>query len=514
MKKTIKYMCFVALFVVFCFVTSPANAQTTTKHVDAQDITNATFNVKLANDFADISLFSQTDETQAQRYGRTVLAKLENAEVLLHAYDCFVYGIANAQPSISVDCDAGILSETELEIVLNIYLSDYPETFWLDRKYSYSVSSDGAVKEFFPKYTISEQSVDATTIMTEKEKFESVVESIIQEMYQNVPEGESAYETQYGYALWLHDKVADIVEYEVGPNNQTAYGVLIDRKAVCAGYSRAYQCLLNKIGIKAWSVKGQSVDPVTGGSVNHEWNLLWLDGNCVYVDVTWDDQQQDIYHLYFARSLQDFNLDHVPFSGIYSIALPEGNDDKCQHSGYFEHTHQDNIITGEITQDKIKSLFTQLGISGIWDAVVYDPTGKDFDAWLSAQEDLNCIVPDGFDGNRRGFIINNMGNTTQGVEYHISIVNADTSRLYMEQSSDKTECNFRMVSVNDNPEKPRNLCLAFYDQSGALMSLSIQQPQTYYQHIHINVPEGCYSYKVMLVENGSIKPLCKSISKE
>jgi len=509
MKRLMSYMLLIAL----CFVSMTVYANETIEYIDAESLVNSTLNIDFnIDDSISVSLFSGED-TRAERYGRTVLASMDNSEVLLHAYDCFVAGVGSASSEFYVNSDNGALSPQELSVVTEVYVADYPETFWFNGSLSYSVSN-GEVIRALPVYTLNGQTVDKTTIMTEKAKFDSAVDSIIQEMYQSVPEGESDYETQYGYALWLHDKVADIVEYEFGPNHQSAYGVLVDKKAVCAGYSKAYQCLLNKVGIKAWSVKGQSVNPVTGAAENHEWNLLWLDGNCVYVDITWDDQQQDIYHLYFARSLQEFSLDHVPFSGIYSNALPNGNDDKCQHSGYFEHTHSDNIILGEVTGEKIKSLFTQLGTSGIWDAVVYDPTGVNVGNWLSDQNNRWGMVPDSFTGSYCGFIFNNMGNTVQGVEYHISVIDLDTTRLYLEDSSDKTECNFRMVSGIDDMEKEYNLCVAFYDYNGALMSLSIQQPPSYYQHMHINVPDGCDSYKVMLMEGGTIKPLCESISIE
>ena len=45
--------------------------------------------------------------------------------------------------------------------------------------------------------------------------FQQKVDSLIEEMYNNVPEGATDFETEYAYALWLHDRVCDIVTYEL-----------------------------------------------------------------------------------------------------------------------------------------------------------------------------------------------------------------------------------------------------------------------------------------------------------
>lgn len=60
---------------------------------------------------------------------------------------------------------------------------------------------------------------------------------------------------------------------------RSIYGVFVNKKAVCAGYARALQYLLNRFGIECAYVV----------STTHAWNLVKMEGDYYYVDVTWDD---------------------------------------------------------------------------------------------------------------------------------------------------------------------------------------------------------------------------------
>lgn len=62
-----------------------------------------------------------------------------------------------------------------------------------------------------------------------------------------------------------------------------AIGVLIKDKGVCAGYADAYRILASYAGLNVLKVHGD----VPGG--RHAWNLVYLDGKWLVVDVTWND---------------------------------------------------------------------------------------------------------------------------------------------------------------------------------------------------------------------------------
>ena len=53
----------------------------------------------------------------------------------------------------------------------------------------------------------------------------------------------------------------------------------MEKKAVCAGYAKAFQLLLNALGIECTYVTSDT----------HAWNLVRLEGDYYHIDATWDD---------------------------------------------------------------------------------------------------------------------------------------------------------------------------------------------------------------------------------
>lgn len=71
--------------------------------------------------------------------------------------------------------------------------------------------------------------------------------------------------------------------------------MFVDGKAVCEGYSKAFQLLCNKAKIDCVLLSG------TADSDNHAWNGVKIGGDWYQIDVTWDDVDDFIYdsHEYF-----------------------------------------------------------------------------------------------------------------------------------------------------------------------------------------------------------------------
>jgi len=66
--------------------------------------------------------------------------------------------------------------------------------------------------------------------------------------------------------------------------------VFINKKAVCAGYAKAVQFLLQKYGIECGYCVGDMLKKDENGEVTaHAWNILKADGEYYYLDATWDD---------------------------------------------------------------------------------------------------------------------------------------------------------------------------------------------------------------------------------
>ncbi|MBQ6265991.1 MAG: hypothetical protein IJK60_11135 [Clostridia bacterium] len=78
-----------------------------------------------------------------------------------------------------------------------------------------------------------------------------------------------------------------LCDYDLDADRRwTAYSALISRRAVCSGYSRAVQLLLNAVGVKCFYIVGD----IAGYSAGHAWNIVRLDDDSfLHIDSTWAD---------------------------------------------------------------------------------------------------------------------------------------------------------------------------------------------------------------------------------
>lgn len=62
-------------------------------------------------------------------------------------------------------------------------------------------------------------------------------------------------------------------------NSHKATGPLLEGMALCSGYSDAMKLFLDRLGVPNYKVSNK----------NHIWNLVYLDGKWLHLDLTWDD---------------------------------------------------------------------------------------------------------------------------------------------------------------------------------------------------------------------------------
>ncbi len=81
--------------------------------------------------------------------------------------------------------------------------------------------------------------------------------------------------------LSAHDYIIDNTVYkkEDTYHSGDAYGTLIEGASKCSGYADAMALFLDKLGLKNYKV----------ASDNHVWNAVYLFGEWVQLDLTWDD---------------------------------------------------------------------------------------------------------------------------------------------------------------------------------------------------------------------------------
>ena len=167
-------------------------------------------------------------------------------------------------------------------------LDDHPEYFWLGKSFSSQRTTTGDYSVTSIEPSVMSNSVEE--IKVKKKELEAVVDKIISASPKN---GSS-----YDKVLYLHDYIIDNTTYDddavtvidSGNNGVVlgatkAYGCLVEKKAICSGYSAAFQLLCGKLGINCCLVSGTKKSE----SGPHQWNFLELDGEFYYIDLTWDD---------------------------------------------------------------------------------------------------------------------------------------------------------------------------------------------------------------------------------
>ena len=126
--------------------------------------------------------------------------------------------------------------------------------------------------------------------------------------------------------LMIHDWLLDRVSYsdEAAADTTgghasayTVYGAIVEQKAVCEGYARSMQLLLNKVNVPCALISGVGVDQA-GKSSDHMWNIVTIDGKKYHLDATWNDAvlvegEQSFSHIYFNVTDDVISADHKDF---------------------------------------------------------------------------------------------------------------------------------------------------------------------------------------------------------
>lgn len=128
----------------------------------------------------------------------------------------------------------------------------------------------------------------------------------------------------------VHDYLVDTVEYdlEAGSNIYNIYGTLIDKRAVCEGYARAFKYILDDLEIPTVIACGLAKNSA-GVTETHAWNYVQLENGQWYaIDVTWDDPviigsgiiSDSIKYQYFLKGANKFFEDHFEDGNIVGEA--------------------------------------------------------------------------------------------------------------------------------------------------------------------------------------------------
>lgn len=191
-------------------------------------------------------------------------------------------------------------SVRQVKNVFEAVTNDHPELFWLEMGYSCKYLQSGSCVEITLNYNEAYDSFNAA-----KRQFDQAAEAILA--------GARTQGSDLEKERYVHDALMQITSYNLQAKmNQSAYSALVNGESVCAGYARAFQYIMQQLGIPCYYCTG------TAGE-DHAWNIVKL-GNTYYnVDVTWDDTDPATYN-YYNKSDAAFAPTHAR-TGL-SVYLP------------------------------------------------------------------------------------------------------------------------------------------------------------------------------------------------
>ena len=224
-----------------------------------------------------------------------------------------------------------VIRNADYQNLLDIYadvlvaiLHDFPEFFWLSGYVSanaeYVEGSDlGNVTLSFGVFDYWKRE----DLNEARRSFNTALISITNRARQ--------VESDYERVKFVHDYIIGAVSYDeesylnggstddkTNAFSNSAYGALIDGMALCGGYAKLFQAVMHKLGYECDYLTGTA----DGGP--HAWNLIKLDGDYYYVDITWDDPDTDIcLYNYFCVNDEMISRTHTldpEFSSIEATA--------------------------------------------------------------------------------------------------------------------------------------------------------------------------------------------------
>ncbi len=203
---------------------------------------------------------------------------------------------------------------TPTDTVSKVYdavLEDNPRFFWLSGSGSFSWKSVGNnIKDMTFEAKLTE-GISPTAVRVMSARLNATVKAIADRAKQ--------YKNHFDRVLFVHDYIVDTTDYVMhAPLRSTAYGCLINHRAVCAGYAKAFQMIMNELGYECGYVRGSDRDKTSVHS-SHAWNYIKIERDYYFVDVTWDDPVAEagrhVYnnktHNYFCISDHDLSLTHI-----------------------------------------------------------------------------------------------------------------------------------------------------------------------------------------------------------
>lgn len=230
-------------------------------------------------------------------------------------YKKLLYHINLGEKDIEMNSNLSTKSVTN---IVKAIAYDNPEIFWITGGYTLENNI----------ITIEFNSL-ADDLDKNREKFNNKVKEFMDSIY-------FKYKIEdYEKETLIYDKLINSISYKDTELGYTSYSALIDGKASCGGYSKAFQLLMEEAGVPCYYSEGRLYnDKLT---TEHAWNIIRLGDNHYNIDLTLNDTMlKDFGALsYKYYNVTDSDIKETHVKNNISLGLPVANSTELSYKAIF-----------------------------------------------------------------------------------------------------------------------------------------------------------------------------------
>lgn len=210
------------------------------------------------------------------------------------ALDCIENGDNGFIPSYE-------LGEATITTILHYIYYEQPQLFWfVPDETDLVVDSDtGKVSEIMIGYN---------KLADDLEYNQKLVEEVTAPLL-----SEAADLSDIAAERFFHDYICKNVTYMSGANDQNIYSTFVEKKTVCAGYTRAFQYLMMQRGVPCYYCVGEMYSVEEQDWIYHAWNIIKFNEKYYNCDLTWDDFYNEFNRYPSYISYEHFNTSDAQY---------------------------------------------------------------------------------------------------------------------------------------------------------------------------------------------------------
>ncbi len=181
-----------------------------------------------------------------------------------YVYDSLINAMVNYKTDLTIPAAVNV-SDKDYKAVYQLLYNDEVPIYYIGTLINYKVTSGR--KDIVIQYKYSREEVNRM-----QREIDHNADLILAKITDDM--------TEYDIVKLFFDEIASTCTYDAkNANCSDIYGCLVDKSAICGGFSKAFSYLCTKAGIESLLITGEFDEP-------HMWNMVKIDNEWYHVDVT------------------------------------------------------------------------------------------------------------------------------------------------------------------------------------------------------------------------------------